>query len=103
MTIWNTITVFFAGFAIDVAYVAWFRGIGDGQKLQAAFASMAIGACGLLGITGVVADRWLALPYLLGLGCGTVAGMLLKPAKIERLEFKSDLGNKVVLYREERL
>lgn len=72
-----TVTVFAAGFLVDLAYVGWVRSIGAGEPLLAALASMAIGGCALVGVTGVVGKRWLAVPYLLGLGCGTIAGMSL--------------------------
>jgi hypothetical protein len=73
----RTVTVFLAGCLIDVFYVSWVRAIGDHDIGLAATSSMLIGACGLIGVTSVVKSRWLAVPYLLGLGCGTVAGMSL--------------------------
>lgn len=75
---WQVCYVFAAGVAIDLAYVAWMRGVSDRQPVRAALASMAIGACSLLGLTGVVADHWLAVPWLLGLGVGTAVGVVLK-------------------------
>ncbi len=71
----QTVTVFLAGFLVDLAYVRWLKNVTADRKLTAALASMAVGGCGLVGLTGVVADAWLAIPYLLGLGAGTVAGM----------------------------
>jgi hypothetical protein len=97
-----TVTVFLAGFLVDVAYVGWVRSIGENRKLLAAAASMAIGACGLLGVTGVVTNYWLAIPYLLGLGAGTVAGLLFKPTpeitELVGLRYDNKLGI-IVSYR----
>jgi hypothetical protein len=73
----RTITVFAAGALVDLFYVAWVRSIGTDNLWAAAAASMLIGAAGLLGVTNVVKNRWLAIPYLAGLGAGTAAGMLL--------------------------
>jgi hypothetical protein len=74
----STVTVtlvFLAGLLVDLAYVAWIRAVAAGHKFLAAASSMAIGGCGMLGVTGVVTEHWLAVPYLAGLGAGTVLGM----------------------------
>jgi hypothetical protein len=63
--------VFVLGFCIDYAYTAWVRNVGGGQRAAAALWSMGIGACGALGLTAVVGDHMLLLPYVLGLGAGT--------------------------------
>ncbi len=68
------VIVFLTAAALDVAYCHWMLHVRDNEPLRAALYSMGIGACGLLGITGVVADHWLAVPYLLGLGYGTFIG-----------------------------
>lgn len=74
----SVLTVFTAAFLLDWLYVRWMLYVHEGERLYAGTASMAIGACGLVGVTGVVADHWLAVPYLLGLGAGTVTGMVRK-------------------------
>ncbi len=71
----STITVFAAAFALDWMYCRWVRAIAGQRVLEAAGASMAIGACSLLGLTSIVGNHWLAAPYLLGLGAGTAWGM----------------------------
>jgi hypothetical protein len=73
----RTITVFAAGASVDLFYVAWVRAIGSDSLVLAAVASMLIGAASLLGVANVVKNGWMAVPYLVGLGCGTAAGMLL--------------------------
>lgn len=70
--------MFLAAAFIDLSYVHWFRAVHNQQYLRAALFSMVIGACGILGVTGVVADGWLAVPWLAGLGVGTIVGMKFK-------------------------
>lgn len=60
---------------LDVFYTRWVLHVSLGQKWAAALCSMLIGLCGLVGLTAVVQDHWAAIPYLLGLGCGTLVGM----------------------------
>ena len=67
--------VFLCAVALDVFYTRWVLHISRGDRWQAVFASMCIGGAGLVGVTSVVNDRWLAIPYLLGLGAGTALGM----------------------------
>lgn len=60
---------------LDVCYVKWMLHVSDNNPGKAALCSMAIAACGLLGITSVVANGWAAPFYLAGLFCGTYVGM----------------------------
>lgn len=68
--------VFLCAVCVDLFYTRWVLNVGEGKKLRAALASMGIGAASLAGLTSVVADKWMAIPYLLGLGAGTVLGMV---------------------------
>ena len=69
--------VFAAGLAIDLFYVGWFRSVAADAPFDAAAYSVLIGACGLVGVTSVVKNNWHAVPWLAGLGCGTLIGMSL--------------------------
>ncbi len=72
----NYLIVFLCAVAIDVAYTRWMLHVSHGDRWQAVLASMCIGGAGLVGVTSVVHDRWLAVPYLAGLGVGTALGMV---------------------------
>lgn len=67
--------VFMCAFFLDYAYVRWMKATTANQAWRAGAWSTLIGGCGLLGVTSVVTDHWLAIPYLLGLGLGSVAGV----------------------------
>lgn len=72
------LTLFFGAALIDVCYVRWFRAVTDKKQFLAVAYSMLIGGCGLMGVTGVVSNYWLAIPWILGLGAGTLIGMRMK-------------------------
>lgn len=93
----NYALVFAAAFLIDVCYVRWMLHVGEGHAWRAGLASMAIGACSLLGLTQVVVDHWLAIPYLLGLGLGTVAGM--HRPRVKRLDITLTDGRDLINFR----
>ncbi len=65
------IVVFLAAFAVDAAWAILIRATADGRAMTAAVASVFTGALGLLGITSVVGNAYMAIPWLLGLFCGT--------------------------------
>ena len=67
--------VFVSAFLLDVVYVRYMLHVRDDEPWKASLASMGIGLCGAVGLTGVVHDSWAVIPYLLGLGGGTLAGM----------------------------
>lgn len=71
------LVVFACGFAVDVLYVAWMRSVVAQSPLLAAGSSMLLGGCGLFGFTSVASNKRLAIPYLLGLGAGTLTAMAL--------------------------
>lgn len=63
--------VFLAGAGIDLAWTRYIQSVQDRRRLSAANYSVTIAALSLLGVTTVVRDGWMALPYLLGLWLGT--------------------------------
>ena len=67
--------VFFYGFIIDFMYVLWFGSVADGNTLLAGAAAIMLALPGLLGILSILDDKRLAVPYLIGLSCGTMASM----------------------------
>jgi hypothetical protein len=71
----NYVLVFLAAFLLDVGYCRWMLHVRDAEPLRAALASVFIGACSLVGLTGVVGDTWTAPAYLGGLFVGTLVGM----------------------------
>lgn len=65
------IVVFFAAFVTDATWSVFIRSTADGKATMAAVASVFTGALGLFGMTSVVNDAYMAIPWLLGLFCGT--------------------------------
>ena len=63
------------GFAIDVFYVLWIDAASRYKYAQGAVTSMALAACSMFGWFAAYDNNWLSIPYLLGLGTGTVAGI----------------------------
>lgn len=63
--------VFLAAFVLDLAYGVYIKTVADGRALTAAVASLIIGALGLYGVSSVVNDGALAIPWLLGLFTST--------------------------------
>lgn len=72
--------VFFCALALDVLYARWMVTVVQRKPWEAALYSMGIGGAGLIGIASVVTNHWLSLPYLAGLGAGTVLGTKYAPA-----------------------
>jgi hypothetical protein len=75
------LSVFLAGLTIDLAYVSWMNHVAAGNYGRAAFWSVAIGACSLIGLTSVIGNSMTVVPWLLGLAAGTVAGMYIGRAR----------------------
>lgn len=63
--------VFLAGAGIDLAWTRYIQSVHDKRRVAAANYSVAIAALSLLGVTTVVHDGWMSIPYLLGLWLGT--------------------------------
>ena len=70
--------VFTSAALLDIVYVFWFTSVSEKKPWKAALSSVFIGICGMFGTLNVVGNHWMAIPYLLGLGFGTIAGMELK-------------------------
>lgn len=75
MTVNSIIVAFFSGFLVDVFYTWWIKAIGRNAAVTAGICSMLIGACGLLGITAVIHEPWLAPMYLAGVGIGSAGAV----------------------------
>lgn len=75
---YDIIIVFLYGFCIDIAFVMWMYAAHIERYILVFVTSVLIAAPGVYGLIAIVADETLALPYLLGLGCGSVAGVFLK-------------------------
>lgn len=69
---------------MDVLYVSWISGVVSKNAYKACISSMAIGACGVLGVTSVINSRWAAIPYVLGLGAGTWLAIVLEVYKVRK-------------------
>jgi hypothetical protein len=63
---------FIVGFLLDVVYTGYVKCVGLNQAWMAGVYSVAIGSMSLLGLTTVIEDHKLAIPYLLGLFLGSV-------------------------------
>lgn len=64
--------LFFAGFVIDVFYAFYVRAVVARRAFKAAFASVAMVLPSILGLTAIVGDNMLSIPYLAGLFAGTL-------------------------------
>lgn len=78
--------VFAYGLVIDWAYVLWVRYVASGAKGKAAIASVAVAAPGVFGITAIVSDRILAIPYLVGLFVGTYSCLVISSRGVASVE-----------------
>ena len=69
------ILVFFLGFCIDLFYVLYVNAVRDKAKIKAGVASVLLAAPALFGFMSILEDRWLMIPYFLGLFIGTVTAI----------------------------
>ena len=74
----QAVLVFVFALLIDVLYVFWFMAITEKKRWWAALMSVMLGGCALFSVGSVIRNTWMAIPYLVGLGIGTVIGMALK-------------------------
>jgi len=72
------ILVFLLGFAIDLIYVWYIQALLEKTKIKAGALSVMLAAPAMFGFFEVYEDKWLAIPYFLGLFCGTVLALELK-------------------------
>lgn len=63
--------VYAFGFLIDIMWVGCVTQVAAGNRVRASVYSMLLAAPALFGYVEVMQDRWMAVPYLLGLGSGT--------------------------------
>ncbi len=69
------LALFLAGVLLDVLWVGYAKGVQQENAYKAVGCSMAMGACSVAAIGATVASPLLAIPYILGLGTGTLLGM----------------------------
>ena len=74
---------FLLGLCVDLFYVLWMKAVAHDYRWRAVFWSVSISICGLFGFMNAVDDRWLSVPYIIGLGTGTYLGMVLEKKKSE--------------------
>lgn len=82
--------VFLYAFLIDVAWVFYVLAIAKRRIVWAAVMSMLMGAPAIFGYMEIFDNRWMAIPYLLGFGTGTVVAMKLDEY-IRKRWFSSDI------------
>jgi len=75
----NILIVFGLGLSLDLAYAWYIKAIHAGQKLRAGLLSVMVTIPALFGFVEVYDDRFMAIPYLLGLFCGTILALHLAP------------------------
>ena len=76
--LWQYLQAFVLGFAVDLLYILWFYATAANRYGLGVVASVSISACSLFGFINVYDNRILALPYLIGLALGTLAGIYLQ-------------------------
>ena len=75
--VFDIIKVFLYAMILDIIYVFWFLNVIKKNKLLAASLSMFMAAPAINGFLEIVDNRILQIPYLIGLGTGTVIGISL--------------------------
>lgn len=73
----DALKIFTFAFFVDVFWVLYILVVSQRKKMQSALVSVLMGAPGLFGVLGVIDNRIMAIPYLIGLGAGTYAGLIL--------------------------
>lgn len=63
--------VFAAAFILDIAWGIYVKAIASSEAGTAAAASIVTGGLGLYGVSAVVSDTWLEVPWLIGLASST--------------------------------
>lgn len=76
--LWTWLLSFLLGFCVDALYVFYTNSVTKDRILLAVFWSMAISVCGIVGWINALDDRKLLVPYVIGLGAGTYAAMLIE-------------------------
>lgn len=73
------IYIFFLGVAIDLVYVWYIKSVLKKAKIKAGVLSVALAAPAMFGWFEVYEEKLLAIPYFLGLFCGTILALELGP------------------------
>lgn len=81
---WTAVTVFLFGFIIDWMYVGWTRSVQGFEIFKAGIYSILVAAPGVFGYLEIVNNRWMAIPWFLGLGLGTICSLYYFKKKKER-------------------
>lgn len=76
--IWQILGLFFFGMLIDVLAVFWQYYVAKSRPFIAATVGTTLTACGIFGYVNITAHHWMAVPYLMGIWCGAVLGILIK-------------------------
>jgi uncharacterized protein YebE (UPF0316 family) len=71
----DILKVFSFAIIIDLMWVLYILASTEKRRIAAAFYSMCIGGPALFGTLEVVENVWLSIPYLLGLGIGSILGI----------------------------
>lgn len=90
MIILTILKVLSYGILIDVIWVFYILHVNDRMKVRASILSSMMAAPALFGFIDVISNKFLAVPYLLGLGIGTFTGMTLH----EKIEEKRQKDKK---------
>jgi hypothetical protein len=75
----NYLIVFFLGLSLDLAYAWYIKAVHAGHKLKAGILSVMVALPALFGFVEVYDDRIAAIPYCLGLFCGTILALHFEP------------------------
>lgn len=81
---WLWLIAFVMGLIMDVLYVLWFWASETHRAWWGGLMSMVMYGISMFGIVGVVENRALAIPLLLGYGAGSVVGIKWKEWKQNR-------------------
>lgn len=73
----NYIAAFALGLVLDLLFTWYITAAGLGNKLRAGLYSVGAACVSVFGTISIYDNRWLAVPYFLGLFCGTVLALSL--------------------------
>lgn len=79
---------FLLGFSLDIFYAIWVINVGKGKLLLSGVSSVLIAIPGILGLFEILANKWLTVPYCIGLFFGSIAGIIIS----KRLESRTSLN-----------
>ncbi len=82
------------GAIIDLMYVLWIGAVNKRQIFRAGAYSIGIAAPGLFGLLEIVSDTTMAIPYLIGLACGTMGTLYFKKTEPKTVTMDLDFTEK---------